>query len=208
MLVAATFCEPDERVLAGTLHACKLSHSLPLRSKPVCRCWDASSCEGAPLESWNNRICTILLVLFWKSKTTAWNYTRLVHTFFYSRSYKICRKLFNQALTPPPPPHFYTQGGLRLGVSSHLLLVLERKIFNATISRLCMVVISISDPDPGSGAFLTPGSGIRDRFFPDPGSRIQTLSLRAYWQFFTPLFCCCFWIRDLRSGMGKNMDPE
>jgi hypothetical protein len=24
--------------------------------------------------------------------------------------------------------------------------------------------------DPGSGAFLTPGSGIRNRFFPDPGS--------------------------------------
>jgi hypothetical protein len=26
--------------------------------------------------------------------------------------------------------------------------------------------------DPGSGAFLTPGSGIRNRFFPDLGSRI------------------------------------
>ncbi len=26
--------------------------------------------------------------------------------------------------------------------------------------------------DPGSGAFLTPGSGIRNRFFPDPGTRI------------------------------------
>ncbi len=32
--------------------------------------------------------------------------------------------------------------------------------------------------------------------------------------FFTPLFCCCFWIRDLGSeirdpgsGMGKNQDP-
>ncbi len=23
--------------------------------------------------------------------------------------------------------------------------------------------------------------------------------------FFTPLFCCCFWIRDPRSGMGKNL---
>jgi hypothetical protein len=27
--------------------------------------------------------------------------------------------------------------------------------------------------DPGSGAFLTPGSGIRDRFFPDPGFQIH-----------------------------------
>jgi hypothetical protein len=33
------------------------------------------------------------------------------------------------------------------------------------------------DPDPpGSGAFLTPGSGIRNRFFPDPGSRIPKLN--------------------------------
>jgi hypothetical protein len=30
---------------------------------------------------------------------------------------------------------------------------------------------SVADPDPGSDAFLTPESGIRDRFFPDPGSR-------------------------------------
>jgi hypothetical protein len=30
---------------------------------------------------------------------------------------------------------------------------------------------SVADPDPGSGGFLTPGSGIRKRFFPDPGSR-------------------------------------
>jgi hypothetical protein len=38
---------------------------------------------------------------------------------------------------------------------------------NCTIS-------SVADPDPGSGAFwpLDPGSGIRKRFFPDPGSRI------------------------------------
>jgi hypothetical protein len=34
---------------------------------------------------------------------------------------------------------------------------------------------SVADPDPGSGigCFLTPGSGIRNRFFPDPGSRIS-----------------------------------
>jgi hypothetical protein len=42
---------------------------------------------------------------------------------------------------------------------------------------------SVADPDPGSGAFLTPGSGIRNRFFPDPGSRIpdpKSIYLRAY----------------------------
>jgi hypothetical protein len=34
------------------------------------------------------------------------------------------------------------------------------------------VFVSVADPDPGSGAFLTPGSGIRNGFIPDPGSRI------------------------------------
>ncbi len=32
---------------------------------------------------------------------------------------------------------------------------------------------SVADPDPGSGAFLTPGSGIWNRFFPDTGSQIH-----------------------------------
>ncbi len=43
--------------------------------------------------------------------------------------------------------------------------------------RICILFVrilqySVADPDPGSGAFLTPGSGIRNRFFPDLGSRI------------------------------------
>ncbi len=33
---------------------------------------------------------------------------------------------------------------------------------------------NVADPDPGSGAFLTPGSGTRNRFFPDPGSQTHT----------------------------------
>jgi hypothetical protein len=33
----------------------------------------------------------------------------------------------------------------------------------------------VGDPDPGSGAFLTPGSGIRNKFFSDPGFRIPYL---------------------------------
>jgi hypothetical protein len=39
-------------------------------------------------------------------------------------------------------------------------------------SIICLAIVA--DPDPGSGAFLTPGpgSGIRNRFFPDLGSRI------------------------------------
>ena len=42
---------------------------------------------------------------------------------------------------------------------------------------------SVADPDPGSGAFLTPGSGIRNRFFPDPGSQIHNSEslLTIFW---------------------------
>jgi hypothetical protein len=46
-----------------------------------------------------------------------------------------------------------------------------------------MSTSSVADPDPGSGAFLTPGSGIRNRIFPVPGSRIpdpKPIYLRAY----------------------------
>ena len=47
---------------------------------------------------------------------------------------------------------------------------------------------SVADPDPGSGAFLTPSFRIRDPgsgigFFPDPGSWIpdpKSIFLRAY----------------------------
>ncbi len=35
-------------------------------------------------------------------------------------------------------------------------------------------VLRIWIRDPGSGAFLPPGSGIRNGFFLDPGSRIPT----------------------------------
>jgi hypothetical protein len=42
---------------------------------------------------------------------------------------------------------------------------------------------SVADPDPGSGAFLTPGSGIRNRFFPDPGSLTHIFEsiLKIFW---------------------------
>ncbi len=101
--------------------------------------------------------------------------------------------------------------------------------------------------DLGSGAFLTPGSRIRNRFFPDLGSQthifessvtivwvINSIILQKlaqiffitsakltnfqFWEncvylkrydnkfFCTPLFCCCFWIWDPGSGMGKNQD--
>jgi len=43
-----------------------------------------------------------------------------------------------------------------------------------TNSYIQICQASVADPDPGSSAFLTPGpgSGIRNRFFLEPGSRI------------------------------------
>jgi hypothetical protein len=44
------------------------------------------------------------------------------------------------------------------------------RLRESSLSRSASIITS-SVADPGSGAFLTPGSGIRNRFFPDPGSQ-------------------------------------
>ncbi len=76
---------------------------------------------------------------------------------------------------------------------------------------------------------LDPGSAIRNRFFPDLGSRIPDPRSQTHifdgivtifwvkssiilWKlaqiFFRSIsLCCCFWIRDRGSRMGKNQDP-
>jgi len=94
---------------------------------------------------------------------------------------------------------------------------------------------NVAYPDPGSVVFLTPGPGIRNRFFPDPGFQTHIFeslvtifgvksssslkigphvflqhfknkiifnfmkfmaTKKVHLIFFTPLFCCCFWIKD------------
>jgi hypothetical protein len=47
-----------------------------------------------------------------------------------------------------------------------------------------MVTFSVADPDPGSVAFLTPGSGIRDGKNPDPGRTTRIIFPRAQKPFF------------------------
>ncbi len=58
----------------------------------------------------------------------------------------------------------------RLATGNNLTVILHR--FPPFFEQ-SMLGSSVADPDPGSGAFLTPGpgSGIRNRFFPDPGSQ-------------------------------------
>ncbi len=57
----------------------------------------------------------------------------------------------------------------------------------ATKPETIIKIFSVADPDPGSSAFLTPGSGIRKRFYPDPGSRIYN-SLKIDPNFFLQHF--------------------
>ncbi len=61
-----------------------------------------------------------------------------------------------------------------------------------------MIPMSVADTDPGSGAFLTlgPGSGIRNRFFPDPRSRIPT----PYFLDISDKFLCKKFNNSLKSG--------
>jgi hypothetical protein len=49
----------------------------------------------------------------------------------------------------------------------------EIQCIGIILSSIKITGTSVADPGPGSGAFLPQGSGIRDDFFPDPGSRIQ-----------------------------------
>jgi hypothetical protein len=87
------------------------------------------------------------------------------------------------------------------------------------------------DPDPGSGIGFSPDPGSQTPYFlelsdkflgnslkTDPNIFLQHLKNKIIFNFvkfvatkkgltkklFTPLFCCCFWIRDPRSGMGNK----
>jgi hypothetical protein len=85
-------------------------------------------------------------------------------------------KTLDPDLDPPwpkmPDPHWNQCGSTTLNctyILGHLLC-------------LGCYFYSVVDPDPGSGAFLTPGSGIRNRFFPDTGSRIPDPK-PIFWEF-------------------------
>ena len=58
------------------------------------------------------------------------------------------------------------------------------------------IFISVADPDPGSGAFFTHGSGIRNVFFPDLGSRIP----RPYFEEFFDNFFGEKFYNSLKNG--------
>jgi hypothetical protein len=55
---------------------------------------------------------------------------------------------------------------LKLGQDPDSLKKLDPDLYKVDADTKHLLQTSVADPDPGSGAFLTPGSGIRIR---DPG---------------------------------------
>ncbi len=142
-------------------------------------------------------------------------------------------------------PKWRGSGSATLPFHAHLLKQLQDAELLLDTGTIWLFSSSVADPDPGSSAFLTPGSGIGFFRIPGLGSRILNpyfwelsdnfLSKKVYNSlimaqifceiygykkscdnklFFTPLFCCRFWIRDPRSGIwdpgsGINIpDPQ
>jgi hypothetical protein len=68
-------------------------------------------------------------------------------------------------------------------------------------------VLRIRIRDPGLGAFLTPGSGIRNRFIPDPGSRIPDPGSQTH--IFESLLTT-FWVKKFHNSLkfGPNFFLE
>jgi hypothetical protein len=64
---------------------------------------------------------------------------------------------------------------LRTLMTSGYGLSLNIPALVATSDQAKCLSVVYSVADPGSGAFLTSGTGIRDRLFPDVGSPIQIL---------------------------------
>jgi hypothetical protein len=74
-----------------------------------------------------------------------------------------------------------------------------------------IVFFSVADPDPGSGAFLTPGSGIRYGLKirirdPDQGCTTRIIFSRAQKQFFELKYINS--LKRIRDPGWKNSNPE
>jgi hypothetical protein len=67
---------------------------------------------------------------------------------------------------------FYAERGLPCPKDMEAETEKDEKMKKVSTSFLTLFTCSFTDPDPGSVAFFDPGSGIRNRFFLDPGSQI------------------------------------
>ncbi len=89
-----------------------------------------------------------------------------------------------------------------------ILTILLFVTFTIFIVIILLVTTSVADPDPGSGAFFTPGSGIRDGYESGSGSGIRDEQPGSYFRELRNNFWgqnylnSLMWIRD-----GKNLYP-
>jgi hypothetical protein len=70
-------------------------------------------------------------------------------------------------------PSFVMSNSFSNQVLAQLELWCSPEKYKVLYSYMFSSVLPIRILDPGSGAFLTPGSGIRNRFFPNPGFQTQ-----------------------------------
>ncbi len=63
---------------------------------------------------------------------------------------------------PPPPP--LAVGNVAAAVAAAVVFSQSGVVLRKKLCVLCLTIViaSVADPDPGSGALLIPGSGIRD----------------------------------------------
>jgi hypothetical protein len=89
-----------------------------------------------------------------------------LHTIFQQR------KGENFNALPKPIFQKLDEGSKKMeGLTIILMFIPFAHCMSATKSRSVRELqTSVGDPDPGSGALLTTGAGIRNRVFPDPGS--------------------------------------
>jgi hypothetical protein len=91
-----------------------------------------------------------------------------------------CKKSTKSSRHEIPPPLPSQQQFKKFKVGTKILPYFS--LFSHFAHNL-KTVLRIRIQDPGSGAFLTPGSGIRNRFFPDPGSQTHMFesSVKIFW---------------------------
>ncbi len=89
---------------------------------------------------------------------------------------------------------WYTVGGWSKKLSTiHSLKLFDRQFF-MLIGRDWVRESSVADPDPGLGAFLTPGSGIPDGRKSSSGSGIRDEQPGSYFLELRNHFFCFFWV--------------
>ncbi len=128
---------------------------------------------------------SVVSVCFWAFRLPIWILPSISKKVQKNRWFKLFLWLHNDFLSLKTVGNVPTMGNKQNNFRKNLFFVGILKADEKSRIRILYPVYttdtsSVADPDPGSGigCFLTPGSGIRNRFFLDPGSRIPDLGSR------------------------------